>query len=143
MVYVTNPDGTKHHPTRRAVRECVRKWGKAKKKSPGGPRKTTKADDQKILKLVKKHRAKGYVDAAVVHRCLPKRLRTGPKAVTTHTIGNRIRDDGYRWTDKSHKPELPSASEQKRMNWCTDNQDIDSEAWLRRVQACGDFKDYT
>ena len=80
---------------------------------------------------------------AVIHRDLPKRLRTGPSAITVHTVGNRIRAAGYAWNDKSIKPELPSASQERRLKWCKEHKNISANSWLSRVQAVCDLKEYT
>lgn len=74
---------------------------------------------------------------------MPRRLRSGPKAVCTHTIANRIRAAGGRWQPKATKAEVSPADQRTRLAWCKGHEGTPASVWLRRVQAVADFKDFT
>ena len=134
-------DGT--NPTKKGCREVIRRWNKPKGKSPGAPRKTTADEDRLILRLFKKLRAKGYVDAAVVHRALPRHLQVGPRAIHVETVRSRINVEGYTWQEKATKGEVGPKVQRDRMDFCKRNERKTEAQWLERVQAMCDFKDFT
>ena len=47
------------------------------------------------------------------------------------------------WEEKAVKSEVSPEVEQNRLTFCRKNEKKTSEKWLQKVQAVGDFKDFT
>ena len=80
--------------------------------------------------------------ASKVRLTMP-RLRSGPRKVSDRTIRRRINDSGGVWKPKSLNSEIAPKSVKKRVKWCKAHRRTRGQDWLRKVQAVGDFKDYT
>ena len=110
---VRKTDGTR--PKIGSIAEAAKNYGKEKGAvgRPEGSRKTTKAEDRKILNIFHKLRPPGhYVDSRKVHRALPKKLRG---KIGRETVITRLAEKGYKPQEKMNKQAFAEAQVRKRL----------------------------
>ena len=138
---VKKQDGTV--PTKEAVRKAVNSFGK--EKQPVGRklgwRKTTKAEDNVIMKTFKRLRPPGVgVDSRVIKKALPKQLAM---KVCRRTIIRRLEERGYTPSTKISKTDTGPAHRTRRFNFAKAHEDKSSEDWKEFLQASGDLNEFT
>ena len=140
---VWNTDG-KTHPSRNAVRKCVRNWRrqKGKRGRKVGWRKTTVAEDRQIVKTFKRVRLPlgSEVTSRDVAVGLSKKLRS---KVCSRTIRNRLADKGYVPERKLEKHDFLVKQRGARVSFCLSHQHRSPAMWANYLQGCGDLKDFT
>lgn len=139
--FVVKKDGSP--PTQGAMSEAASSY-----KVPKGPvgkplgfNKTTKQEDTKILQIFKKLRPPGFgIDSRVIHKALPKTLRT---KITRRTVIRRLGVKGYKPEKKIQKSDPGPALAIKRNFFCKKHETDTSLSWKAKLQGVGDFKDFT
>lgn len=108
---------------------------------PEGSRKTTEAEDRKILATLKKIRPPGhYVDSRKIHRALPTILK---KKISRRTVTRRVAEKGYKPQKKMDKQAFSETQVRKRLAFQKAHEDWTSATWKSEVQVVGDMKDFT
>ena len=103
---------------------------------PLDSKKTTKAEDRKLMQTFKKLRPPGAgVDARAVHKALPKKIKL---KISQRTVIRRLADKGFKPEKKINKSDPGPALALKRVAWCKKNSDK-----VRRIHAVGDIKEFT
>ena len=106
-----------------------------------GYRKTSKADDKKILQTFHKKRPPGHgVDSRVVHSALPKNIR---KTITRKTVIRRLAEKGYTAQKKQSKSDPDEKLKKRRLQFCRKHQGKTARQWQSQLQAVGDLKIFT
>lgn len=110
---VQKTDGTR--PTRGSIEEAAKNFGKVKGAvgRPEGSRKTTKAEDRKIVDTLKRLRPPGhYVDSRRIHKALPKKLKD---KIGRRTIRRRAAEKGFKAQKKLDKQAFAETQVKKRL----------------------------
>lgn len=108
---------------------------------PSGFRKTTAAEDEKIMEVFHRLRPPGHgVTAKKVRKHLPKQLQ---KKVCEKTIISRLREKGYKAQMKLGKQDFKEIQIKKRLRYGKVNLNKTAQVWKDDLQAVGDMKDYT
>lgn len=104
-----------------------------------GWRKTSKAEDQVIMKTFLKVRQPlgSAVDARDVINNLPKALRT---KVCLRTVRNRLLKQGFTMQDKKSKDDMGDLWRKTRVQFCKLHASKSALQWCSYVQAVGDFR---
>lgn len=138
---VRKTDGTVPSPG--AVSLAARDF-KVQKKVRGrqlGWKKTSKAEDKKILQNFKKLRPPGHgIDARTLHKSLPKKIRM---KVSQRTIIRRLADKGFKPEKKISKSDPGPALAKRRVKFSKKYMDYSSDTWCEKLQGAGDFKEFT
>ena len=108
---------------------------------PLGAKKTTKAEDRKLMQTFKKLRPPGAgVDARTVHAALPKKIKG---KISARTVIRRLAEKGYKPEKKINKSDPGPALALKRVAWCRKNSDKTAVQWKKKLHAVGDIKEFT
>ena len=108
---------------------------------PLGSRKTSKAEDRKILQVFKKLRPPGHgVDSREVHDALPRKLAM---KVTRKTVISRLGDKGYKARAKLQKNDYNETQRKKRVKFAKAHEGKSAAEWRRELHGVGDFKEFT
>ena len=130
-------------PSIGAMAEAAKNFGKAK--GVGGRRegwrKTSKAEDLKIVDTLKKIRPPGhYVDSRKIHKALPKKLKG---KISRRTIRRRVAEKGFKAKKKLDKQAFSETQVKKRLAFQKAHEDWTQATWKSEVQVVGDLKDFT
>ena len=126
-----------------AISEAAKTYGTPKERAgrPEGWRKTTKAEDRKLMEIFHKVRPPGYgIDSRRVHKALPKKLQS---KVGRRTVINRLAEKGYTATQKLHKSDFKEAQLKKRIAFAKKHEEMSAATWKSELQAVGDIKEFT
>jgi hypothetical protein len=138
---IRKTDGTVPSPG--AVSMAARDF-KLQKKIRGrrlGWKKTSKADDRKILQNFKRLRPPGHgIDSRTLHKSLPKKIK---KKVSQRTIIRRLADKGYNAEKKINKSDPGPALAKRRVKFSKKYNGYTSDTWCEELQGAGDFKEFT
>ena len=108
---------------------------------PMGWRKTTKAEDLKILATFKKERPPGYgIDSRRIHKALPKKLQ---QKVCRRTVRERLAEKGITPQMKLNKLDFKEGQIRKRLSFQREHDGKTAATWKSEVQGVGDFKEFT
>ena len=138
---VKKTDGTR--PTFGGVAHAVKTFHAAKKPvgRPKGCRKTTKADDNRLMKTFHTVRPPGRgIDSRRVHKALPKTLQ---KKMGRRTIRRRLAEKGFTPQLKMCKQDFKESQVRKRMKFQQEHDGVSAAGWKQKLQGVGDFKDFT
>ena len=105
---------------------------------PAGWRKTTKAEDQRIVKSFKKVRQPlgCGVEFQDVLRDLPDALR---KKISKKTLGRRLAEKGFTPQEKKAGDDEGELWRQTRLSFAKRHRSKSELQWINRVQAVGDY----
>jgi len=138
---VQKTDGKR--PTLGSISDAAKAFGKAKGAvgRPEGSRKTTKAEDRKIVDTLKRIRPPGhYVDSRKIHRALPKKIKD---KIGRRTIRRRAAEKGFKAQKKLDKQAFSETQVKKRLAFQKSHEAWTQATWKSEVQAVGDLKDFT
>ena len=104
-----------------------------------GWRKTTKAEDVKILSCFRKIRQPlgSLVEAHDVWKALPAKLRN---KISLQTVRNRLSEKGYNMEDKLAGDDKGEAWRLRRLQFCKVHASKTELQWTKHVQAVADFR---
>lgn len=106
-----------------------------------GSRKTTKAEDRRLMANFKQLRPPGsYVDSRIVHSSLPKKTRV---KICRRTVLNRLAEKGFTAQRKLSKTDLGRKLCAKRFAWCRKHEDRLPMQWKAELQGVADIKEFT
>jgi hypothetical protein len=106
-----------------------------------GWRKTTKAEDKKLLLTFHKVRPPGHgVTSRKVHRALPLKIK---KKICKRTVIRRLAEKGFTPREKLHKKDFSVAQRKKRVKFGKNHEDWSTAQWKSQCQACADIKEFT
>ena len=106
-----------------------------------GWRKTTKAEDKKILKTFLKVRPPGHgIDSRRIHRALPKKVK---KKICKKTVISRLAEKGYTPRMKLRKKDFGQNQLKKRDTFGKDHLSWTGQKWNSELQGVGDLSDFT
>jgi hypothetical protein len=138
---VRKMDGTV--PSVSAIKEASNGFHKAtapvgRKK---GWRKTTKADDKRLLTTFHKVRPPGHgVTARRVHSALPVKIK---KKICKRTVIRRLAEKGFTPRMKLHKQDFSVSQRRKRVLFGKAHLEWTAAKWKSECQGCADFKLFT
>lgn len=137
-------NGADEHPSPQAVCNVVKQWGKerAKRGRKTGWRKTSNAEDKRILhtfKEVRKPLGK-KVKAEMVRSKLPGRLR---QQISARTVRRRLVEAGIQPKKKLRNSNRWPAWKKRRKLWCETHRLRSPGQWAEYVQAVADFKHFS
>ena len=140
---VLKRDG-KTHPTKQAVWLVINNWDQPAKPRgrPEGSRKTTAAEDERIVQEMLKIRGAhvgGAVDAKVVHDRLPPALKA---KVNPQLVRLRLNEAGYEELEKVEKDPPGKKEKENRCRFGKKYAKRTPSQWRSKLQGAGDFKEY-
>ena len=130
-------------PSEGAISEAARTYltEKQQRGRKTGWRKTTKAEDRKIIATMRKLRPDvHYVDSRMVKRALPKKIR---RKVSRDTIIRRLSDRGFNAEVKIIRNDAGPTIRRKRLVVATRFLNKTADAWATELQAVGDWSEFT
>ena len=108
---------------------------------PVGSRKTTKAEDKKLLATFHKLRPPGHgVVARAVHKALPKKFKN---KISKRTVIRRLAEKGFKPQKKMQKTDPGPALAKKRCRFGKIYEGWTAEQWKSLLQGVGDIKEFT
>lgn len=93
----------------------------------GPPTKLSPRDKRDLARLIRSGKAKDAVDAAKIFN------QDLPRALSTQTIRNALRDEGLVAKKKKKKPKLTRKNRKARLKFARDHQDWTIEDWKRVI----------
>ena len=138
---VKKTDGSR--PSIGAVSEAASTFGQEKEQvgRPLGSKKTTKAEDAKILSTFKAVRPPGHgVDSRKIHAALPKALKV---KVTRRTVRRRLAEKGVTPQSKLDTQDFSESQLKKRVAFGKSHAHRTAVMWKGELQAVGDMKEFT
>ena len=138
---VKKTDGSR--PSIGAVSEAASTFGQEKEQvgRPLGSKKTTKAEDAKILSTVKAVRPPGHgADSRKIHAASPKALKV---KVTCRTVRGRLAEKGVTPQSKLSKQDFSESQLKKRVAFGKSHAHKTAVMWKGELQAVGDMKEFT
>ena len=106
-----------------------------------GWRKTTKAEDKKLMKTFHKVRPPGHgVTVRRVHSALPVKIK---KKICKRTVIRRLAEKGLIPRMKLHKQDFSVTQRRKRVLFGNAHLDWTTAKWKSECQGCADMKEFT
>ena len=128
-------------PSLQAISLAAKTFQEKKKKRGRklGQKKTTTAEDAEIMTKFRKLRPPGhYVDAHLIHRSLPKKIK---KQIGIKTVTRRVNAKGYFYQKKRSKDDPSEQVKKRRMNFCRSHEDKSPQQWKAHLQAVADLSE--
>ena len=138
---VEKTDGTP--PSHGAMSEAAATYmeDNAQRGRKRGWRKTSKAEDKKVMQVFHKNRPPGCgIDSREIHSKLNKKLR---QKISRRTIIRRLEEKGYTPQEKLTKNDPSEALCKRRVKFALPYEGWTPAQWKNEVQGVGDFKLFT
>ena len=138
---VRKTDGT--IPTEGAISYAAKTYKDEKEKvgRKPGSRKTSKAEDRKLMEKFHELRPPGaYIDSRILHTNLPATIKN---KIGRKTVLNRLAEKGATMMQKLSKTDLGRKASGARLKWCKKFESRTPQQWKAKLQGCGDIKEFT